>query len=80
MQDAKQDASGLPSGCESQQSEALQSLLASQAALVQAISAQTQGMAAMTESIRLLIDAMAEGEGMDREDVPATVGLNGRPL
>lgn len=80
MQDVKQDEHGCSSGCESPQSEALQSLLASQVALVQAISAQTLGMAAMTENIRLLIEAMAEAEGVDPEDVPAKVGLNGRPI
>ena len=49
--------------------------------LLTALTKQTEAINRLAMSNEMLVlQAMAEGEGMDAEDRPATVGLNGRPL
>lgn len=72
MQDVKQDASGLPSGQGSQQSEHEQ--------LLRALTAQTDAINRLAASNEALVQAMAEADDIDTDEVPRTVGLNGRPL
>lgn len=49
-------------------------------ALVQEMRANTASNNRIAASVEALVQAMAEAEGVDPEGVPATVGLNGRPL
>ena len=62
-------------------------LIQSIASLVNSMGSAQVAMADLIQSINrfaqsneMLVQAMAEGEGMDPEDRPITVGLNGRPL
>lgn len=48
--------------------------------LIQEMRANTASNNRIAASVEALVQAMAEAEGVDPEDVPATVGLNGRPL
>lgn len=48
--------------------------------LLTALTKQTEAINRLAQSNEMLVQAMAEGEGMDPEDRPITVGLNGRPL
>ena len=49
-------------------------------ALIAALSAQTEALNRLAASNEALVEAMTDSEGMDPEDRPPTVGLNGRPL
>lgn len=72
MQDVKQDEHGCSSGRGLQQSEHEQ--------LLRALIAQTDAIHRLAASNEALVQAMAEAEGLDAEDLPPTLGLNGRPL
>lgn len=48
--------------------------------LIKEMRTQSAAINRLAQSNEMLVQAMAEGEGMDPEDRPATVGLNGRPL
>lgn len=76
MQDAKQDASGCSSGPGSQLSEHERPL----SGLIAALFAQAEAINRLAASNEALVQAMAEAEGVEPEDVPAKVGLNGRQL
>lgn len=72
MQDVKQDANGLPSGQGSQLSE--------HERLLRALIAQTDAIHRLAASNEALVQAMTEADDIDTDEVPRTVGLNGRPL
>lgn len=48
--------------------------------LIAEMRANTASNNRIAASVEALVQAMAEAEGVDPEDVPATVGLNGRPI
>lgn len=48
--------------------------------LLTALAKQTEAINRLAQSNEMLVQAMADSEGMDPEDRPVTVGLNGRPL
>lgn len=48
--------------------------------LLTALTKQTDAINRLAQSNEMLVQAMAEGEGIEPEDRPPTVGLNGRPL
>lgn len=53
---------------------------AGMADLVSVMRAQAEAISRLAASNEALVQAMAEAEGVDPDDVPATVGLNGRSL
>lgn len=53
---------------------------AGMADLVAVMRAQTEAISRLAASNEALVQAMAEAEGVEPWDVPATVGLNGRAL
>lgn len=60
-------------------SEPDQSLNLNIAKLIQAMHLQTQSISRLAASNEMLVQAMAESEGVDDQRIPS-VGLNGRPL
>lgn len=48
--------------------------------LLLALTKQADAINRLAQSNEMLVQAMAEGEGIEPEDRPPTVGLNGRPL
>lgn len=56
-------------------SERVESLLAE---LIQALRLQTEAINELAESNRALVEAMAEADGLDADEVPTTYYLDGR--